>query len=226
MYIYSKKSRRRMHAIPAAIALLAVTVLWLVSGSHQSHAAEILSAQQLAEWDQDCRGCEVDIQYDVLQGNVIRMASDDELSLSRRIKEQPDHPGLKWQWSVDSFVDGGKLIRLSVFLKETEDWPARTLHYVWDSNAESGAIETRSDFEHVLVVTGADARAEHWYSISRDLNADWSAIYNEAMPAIDHIEVGLGMPEEDAITGAFIDALTLSSLEPAERQQPAIAINE
>lgn len=226
MYIYSKKSRRRMHAIPAAIALFFVTVLWLISAAHQSHAAEILSPGLLKEWDTHCRGCEIDVQYDVMQGDVIRIAGDGNLSMARDIEQQPEHPQLQWQWSVDNYVDGGKLLRLSVFMKETDSWPARTMHYVWDTQADSGSMEARSDFDHVLVVTGVEAKAEHWYSIERDLNADWASIYNEAMPAIDHIEVGLGMPEDSAITGAFIGNLTLSNRAPAAQQPSAIAISE
>lgn len=38
MYIYSKKSRRRMHAIPAAIALVLVILLWSLSSVHKAAA--------------------------------------------------------------------------------------------------------------------------------------------------------------------------------------------
>ncbi|MAK92191.1 MAG: hypothetical protein CMI08_18010 [Oceanospirillaceae bacterium] len=41
MYTYSKKSRRRMHAIPAAAALLTASLLWLALGSH-AQAADTL----------------------------------------------------------------------------------------------------------------------------------------------------------------------------------------
>lgn len=224
MYIYSKKSRRRMHAIPAAIALTLVALLWLFSGSPR--AEEVLSASNLAQWENDCSGCEVGSQYDILQGDVVHLSSPGDLQLTRDIEQQPQQPLLTWRWSVDTFVDGGTLLRITLRLAETDNWPARTLHYVWDTSQPAGTITTLSDFEHSIVVTGQEGSAENWYDIQRTLDADWSAIYNEPLPAIERIEVGLGMPDGNAVTGAFLSGISLISASSEQPQQPAIAISE
>ncbi|WP_430460562.1 DUF3047 domain-containing protein [Thalassolituus sp. LLYu03] len=226
MYIYSKKSRRRMHAIPAAIALGLVALLWLANATRHTHAEQVLSAQNLSQWESDCRHCDISSQYDILQGDVVHLSSQGDLNIERELNETPANPKLSWRWSVDTYVDGGTLIRITLHVKETDNWPERTLHYVWDSAQEAGAIEALSDFEHRIVVTGAEAKAENWYKIARDLNSDWAAIYNEPLPPLERIEVGLGMAGDKAVTGAFLDSIVLISDDSVPPQQPAIAINE
>lgn len=44
MYTYSKKSLRRIHAIPAAIALLVMALAWYFSDSQTAHAASLAMA--------------------------------------------------------------------------------------------------------------------------------------------------------------------------------------
>ena len=226
MYTYSKKSRRRMHAIPAAIALALVALLWLFTGASHTHAEQILSAQTISLWESDCRQCDVSSEYDVLQGDVVHLSSRNDVMISREIDNTPQAALLSWRWSVDPFVEGGTLLRVTLHIAETADWPARTLHYVWDNRLQTGTIETLSDFEHRIVVTGDEGKAESWFGINRDLNADWAALYNEPLPAIERIDVGLGMPGERAPAGAFISAITLQSQDSAQLPQPAVATDE
>lgn len=226
MYTYSKKSRRRMHAIPAAIALVVVTLFWFFSGAQPAQAQTLFSATELAQWSVDCDDCHLEAQYDVMVGDVVRLESREHLALQRSVKEQPAQPQLSWRWSVDNFVDAGPLVRVSVYLQDTDDWPERILHYVWDSSRERGETEALSDFEYLIVATGHGSKAESWESVTADLAADWLAIYNEPLPPLDHLEVALGMPEQDIVAGAFIEKISLTSAQPEPQPQPAIAINE
>lgn len=226
MYIYSKKSRRRMHAIPAAIALVVVTLFWFFSSVHNAQAETLLSASELANWSVDCEDCRLEAQYDVIVGDVIRLESREHLALQRAVTEQPQAPLLSWRWSIDSFVDAGPLVRVSVHLQDTDDWPERIIHYVWDSSREAGSHEALSDSEYLIVATGLGSKAEKWETVSADLNADWQKLYNEPLPPLDHLEVALGMPEQDIVAGAFIEKISLTSAQPAPPPQPAIAINE
>lgn len=146
MFIYSKKSRRRMHAIPAAIALVVVTLFWFFSAAHKAEAETLFSASELSRWSVDCRDCQLEAQYDVMVGDVVRLESREHLILQRDVQEQPAQPQLSWRWSVDNFVDAGPLVRVSVYVQETADWPERIIHYVWDSSREAGDHEALSDF--------------------------------------------------------------------------------
>lgn len=217
---YSTKSRRRMHAIPAALALTCAGLLWLFS--QHTEATPLFSAATLPLWHQDCRDCAAEPQFDVLQGDVVHLSAGGEFRLSRYLHrsapQAPANASLHWQWSVDPYVDGGTLLRITLYTAETEQWPARTLHYVWDSTAARGTSTAITDFEYRIVVTGQDSRAERWYEVKRNLSDDWQALYAEPLPALEKIEIGLGMPGADATTGAFIGQLGFSLPVPPLQQ--------
>ena len=224
MYTYSKKSRRRMHAFPAAIALLVVVLFWLLSGSGKVFASEeqlLLSVEQLPHWSLDCDDCLLEPQYDVLVGNVLRLQSRGEMVLSRELQQSPRAPRLNWRWTVDAFVERQPLLRLTVQAEETEHWPQRTLHYVWDSGRDAGDEQSLSDFEHLIVVNGRDSKAENWQQVQADLNRDWQRIYGEDFPRIETLEVALGMPGESGGTGGFVQQLSISAApELADNDMP------
>ncbi|WP_419812085.1 DUF3047 domain-containing protein [Bacterioplanoides sp.] len=233
MYTYSKKSRRRMHAIPAAIALFCMLVFWLFVGNHPAHAeaqspaqaqseplalsrtniTTLLSSENTWQWQLDCYNCVVEPQYDVIYGDVVRLQSASELVLSSRLNQSWKNPSLSWRWTVDRYVERQPLMRLTLHVKETETWPTRTLHYIWHSGLEAGESEALSDFEHLLVVSGKTSKAESWQSIERDLNQDWQEIYEENFPGIESLELALGMPGESGGTGGFIQKLVMASSE-------------
>ncbi len=221
MYTYSKKSRRRMHAIPAAIALSALVMLWYFSDNRTAHAADaqslpssekvLLSARLADDWSVDCDDCVVEPQYDVMLGNVVRLQSRSEMVLSLDIDDQVERPQLSWRWTVDEYVDQHPLLRLSVYVDDTDAWPERTLHYIWDSGREAGTTEAISDFEHLVVVNGKNSKAESWQQVRCNLNQDWQRIYNEDFPEIESLELALGMPGKLGVSGAFIEQLSIAS---------------
>jgi len=221
MYTYSKKSRRRMHAIPAAIALSALVMLWYFSDNRTAHAADaqslpssekvLLSARLADDWSVDCDDCVVEPQYDVMLGNVVRLQSRSEMVLSLDIDDQVERPQLSWRWTVDEYVEQHPLLRLSVYVDDTDAWPERTLHYIWDSGREAGTTEAISDFEHLVVVNGKNSKAESWQQVRCNLNQDWQRIYNEDFPEIESLELALGMPGKLGVSGAFIEQLSIAS---------------
>jgi len=221
MYTYSKKSRRRMHAIPAALALFVLALTWLFSGDRSAHAREaqqqiLLSADNADDWSIDCDDCLVEPQYDVLLGNVVRLQSRSDMVLSLELDKSVEHPQLSWRWTVDSYADEHPLIRITVQVEETEAWPERTLHYVWDSGRDAGVTETLSDFEHLVVVNGRNSKAQDWQDVVCNLDQDWQRIYNEDFPQIESLELALGMPGKLGVTGAFIEQLSLASVQLPE----------
>lgn len=222
MYTYSKKSRRRMHAIPAAIGLVFLALLWFLSDNRTVRAAEaeniplkpqvLLSADIVDDWSVDCENCVLEPQYDVMLGNVVRLQSRSEMVLSLDIDDNIKSPQLNWRWTVDSFVEDNALLRLSVHVEETDTWPERTLHYIWDSGRQVGESEAISDFEHLIVVNGKTSKAENWQQASGNLEQDWQRIYNESFPEIESLEFALGMPGERGVSGAFIEQLSMKSI--------------
>lgn len=229
MYTYSKKSRRRMHAIPAAIALCALALLWLFSDLRFVQAKEahqtLLSATTSDDWSIDCDECVLEPQYDVMLGDVVRLQSRSEMVLSLELENHVAHPQLSWRWTVDEYVEQHPLMRLSVYVDETDAWPERTLHYIWDSGRATGETEALSDFEHLVVVNGRDSKAENWHEVICDLDAEWHRIYNEDFPQIESLELALGMPGKLGVTGAFIDSLSITAAPTAmpESESPVTA---
>lgn len=240
MYTYSKKSRRRMHAIPAAIALSLLALLWFFSDSRHVEAAEIdstpiastvlLSAGSVDDWSVDCDDCRLEAQYDVILGDVLRLQSRSEMVVSLDIDNSVKSPQLSWRWTVDSFVENNALLRLTVNVDETDTWPERTLHYIWDSGRDAGETDTLSDFEHLVVVNGKRSKAEDWQQVVCHLEKDWQRIYNESFPKIESLEFALGMPGKLAVSGAFIEQLSMTSVpyvpEPQQLEETSGTINE
>lgn len=226
MHIHSKKSRRRMHAIPAAFMLLLTVMLWLAMGRPVVYADTLLSAAALNEWRQSCNRCLIEPQFDALAGEIIRLESRQRLQLSRAVPALPDSPQLNWKWTADASVDGGVLLRLTLQVDQTREWPARTLHYVWDTQAAENEHRALSDFEHILVVSGHEQSAGSWHTISRDLNADWQRLYAEDIPAVRRLELAIGLPGQEAVAAGFVQNISISPAAPVAQPAPAIAITE
>jgi|GEM_PF-4711122 len=190
-----------------------------------SQATEILSVDRLSQWYIDCAECRPEAQFDVLQGDVTRLAAQgDEVSLKRRLMLPSDHPQLKWHWSTEQSLSKGVLIRVTLNFADTSKWPERVLHYVWDNSRQQGERERLSDFEQLLVVTGEDTAAGDWYQVSRDLSADWQEFYNDPLPVLESVEISLNMPGQNSWNDVYISDVTMTEQSPA--LQPAVATDE
>tara|TARA_B100001109_G_scaffold255881_1_gene262044 strand:+ start:22925 stop:23575 length:651 start_codon:yes stop_codon:yes gene_type:complete len=216
-----------MHAIPAATTLIITALLWLLTTAPDARATEVLAPAELNQWSSYCDQCELEAQYDVMLGPVIRIAAEGGYaSLSRDLDLPLQAPLLSWHWSADRFADPGPMILITLNFHDTDEWPERVLHYLWDSSRKAGEQDTVSDFEHLLVVTGEEARAEHWYEVSRDLSDDWQTFYNDPLPPLESVQISLNPAGNKSWNGTFIDGLSLTEPEQLPAPPPAIATDE
>lgn len=228
MIVYSRKRRRRMHALPAAIALMTFAILWLIS--NQSSAETLLSAQSLGEWDKSCRRCVIEAQYDVMKGEIIRLeANMGEASIDKLFVSEGGRPVLKWSWSVDTFdadrtVD---LFRVTVDFQSIESDTEFRVHYVWNPSATSGTYEALGGDEFVWVVCGSDCKSRRWYEAERDLTLDF-LVLTEGEEAVTPIrfEAALGDSSgRKTEAGGYLAAIDISYLPEPVSEEP-IATND
>lgn len=228
MIVYSRKRRRRMHALPAALALITFAILWLIS--NQSSAETVLSAQSLSEWDKDCRRCVIEAQYDVIKGEIVRLEADmGEASIDKLFVSEGGRPVLSWSWSVDAFDSdrSADLFRVTVDLKSDESDTEYRVHYVWTPSATSGEFEALGGNEFVWVVCGADCKSRRWYDVERDLTLDFSVLTDsdESVSPI-RFEAALGDPSgRKTEAGGYIDTIAINYLPEPVPEEP-IATND
>lgn len=226
----SRKFRRRMHAIPAAIALVLLGIVWLLSGHsvRADNSKPLLSAADLNDWQTHCRRCLVEAQYDVMLGDVVRLESNlGRAQINRRIQPQEGYPLVDWRWSVDEFTEAERLIRVSVIVRPSTDEMPRTLHYIWDTSAVTDSYQALENGDYIWVVSGADMKALRWHSVLRDISHDWQVLgHQDAEIKVTNIEVALGMPDDRKVTGgAFLQQLSLTYRQDAQSAE-AIVTNE
>jgi hypothetical protein len=126
-----------------------------------------------------------------------------------------------WRWKIDKTPPGGSedkkktfdhTTRLFVAFK-TMIGPPRTVNYVWANKIPAGKT-----FEHpssgrakFIVLESGDAKAGQWLSESRDIYADWKALFGDNPPNI----VSIGLMTDSDGTGATVtgwyDDLVISS---------------
>lgn len=228
MIVYSRKRRRRMHALPAALALIMFAILWLIS--NKTSAEVVLDAQSLEQWNRDCRRCLVEAQYDVIKGEIVRLEVNmGEASISRPFVSNGSRPVLAWSWSVDEYDVERKadLFRITVDLKNAENDKEYRVHYVWDPSAKRGDYAAISGDEFVFVVCGSDCKSHRWYDIERDLMADFLMLtgLEEVFKPIKFY-AALGDPSgRKTEAGGYINAITISYLPESVSAEP-IATND
>lgn len=223
MNVYSRKRRRRMHALPAAIALIAFAVLWLIS--NQSSAETLLSAQSLGKWNKDCRRCVIEVQYDVMKGEIIRLEADmGEASLDKVFVSEGSRPVIAWSWSVDSFdfdrhVD---LFRVTVDLRSEPSGTDYRVHYAWDPTANTGDLDALGGNEFVWVVCGSGCKSRRWYSVERDLNLDFSVLTeSEERVTPVRFEAALGDPSgRKTEAGGYLASIVVNYLPEPVPEEP------
>ena len=223
MNVYSRKRRRRMHALPAAIALIAFAVLWLIS--NQSSAETLLSAQSLGKWNKDCRRCVIEVQYDVMKGEIIRLEADmGEASLDKVFVSEGSRPVIAWSWSVDSFdLDRhADLFRVTVDLRSEQSGTDYRVHYAWDPTAKTGDYDALGGNEFVWVVCGSDCKSRRWYSVERDLTLDFSVL-TESEDSVTPVrfEAALGDPSgRKTKAGGYLESIVVNYLPEPVPEEP------
>ena len=211
MTVYTRKQRRRMHAIPAGIAVLMLAILWLFS--NYSNADVLLDASHFEDWKKDCRRCVIEAQYDVLQGEVIYLQAD---MGTATLSNPYDHPGaqplLNWRWSLDQTGEPGSAFTVTAFLHDDASGRDFRLHYVWDSSAETDTRQTLAVDEYTWVVCGSECGARRWYDVERDPVADLMAVSGEPLNTVPvRFRVALGRPgDRKADASGFLQSLAIS----------------
>jgi len=214
MVSHSRKQRRKLHAIPAAVALIIFAVMWL--SSHRTSADVLLSAGNFSAWEKDCRHCVIEPQYDVLKGEIIRLETRmGEALISAPFEPEGLRPVLTWEWSADEFSpdDDTSLFRVSVGF-EGPAGERYLIHYVWQPGGEKDKRTTLDDNEYIWTVAGKEQQARRWYRVERDLTLDLDVLTGEAMEATPvGLTAGLGDPSRRKIkAGGYLGDIAIRYL--------------
>ncbi|WP_369985610.1 hypothetical protein [Thalassolituus sp.] len=216
MTSHSRKYRRRLHALPAAIALLLFGVLWLFS--HTSSAQVLLSAKTIDSWNRDCRHCRIEPHYDVILGEIIRMESRmGRALLSLNVDTEAGRPELSWKWSLDDYPEdvAGTMMRVTVNLASAAQGQTYRVHYVWNPSERTTHREMIDENEYIWVVSGLQQSPQRWYSIKRDVRQDLGRLL-EKLPEdvmIVSLETGISEPDGRKVRSAgYIDQITMTYL--------------
>ena len=246
MATLSRKQRRRLHAIPAAFALIVVAVLWLLS--HRAEAEVLLDASSLSDWQTDCRHCDIEAQYDVLKGEIVRLetrmgrallssSSFSSLTTDAPASDAEDVvtpattipegrvPLLSWGWSLDDLNEGADsaLMRVSVALQDVDSEREYRVHYVWNPALNRDVRQSLSDTEYVWVVSTPDQQARRWYQVERDLTMDLEVLSGQRLAVnLLAITAGIGEPDGRKVqAGGYFEQIALNYLiEPGRPVTP------
>ena len=169
-----RKQRRGIHALPAAIALILVVIIWLLLRPPVI-AAEIMDIHALSHWSSQCRQCAMDAQYDIMAGDVVVLSSNKpdarwSLPVFKSGKDSAS-PVLSWRWSTDEHAIPGNMLSMEVSF--TVDEVLHTFVYSWDDSKPVDDIFVDSDGRLHWTVTGEDTPALQWVGVERSLLIDW-----------------------------------------------------
>ena len=224
MNVYSRRQRRRMHAIPAGIALLVFTVLWLYSS--YSSADVVLNVKNLREWQMECRHCAVEPRYDVINGEVIHLRTDmGTAALTNRYDTDMPSPEISWGWSLEQKKGQDGAFTLTVAMSEPDSRRVFVIHYLWDLAAEDTGIEDLGEDTYIYRLCGKECGPRRWYEQKRDLVADLAEVTAENF---DVRPVGftlmLGRPgARKADASGFFSRLNVVSRPESESAVPVAA---
>ena len=216
MTTQSRKHRRRLHALPAAIALATFAAVWLYS--HQASADTLLSAKSIDDWNKTCRHCAIEPHYDVLKGEIIRLESRmGRALLSSPVVSEGSRPMLTWAWSLDEYDEdtSAALMRVTTEFASQESGDRYLVHYVWNPAQKTTTREMIGDNEFVWVVSGEQQQARRWYQVERDLTLDLGVLAEEIPEdtRLVGIEAGIGEPDGRKVrSGGYLDQLSISYL--------------
>jgi hypothetical protein len=121
-----------------------------------------------------------------------------------------------WRWKIDKTPPGASedtkktfdhTVRLFVAFK-TSLGPPRTVNYVWANKIAAGKTfhHPSSNRARFIVLESGDGKAGQWIKESRDLYADWKALFGDEPPNV--VSIGL-MTDSDGtastVTGWYDD---------------------
>jgi hypothetical protein len=220
MNVYSRKQRRRMHAIPAAIALLLLGLLWLYSS--QASAETVLDVRKLREWQMECRHCAVEPRYDIINGEVLHLRTDYGTAALTNGYEASDAVSaeVSWGWSLEQDNNQDAAFTLTVAMGETGSRRIFVIHYLWDMGAEGSDIQDLGEDTYTYRLCGKECGPRRWFEQKRDIAADLAEITGENF-AVHPLgfTLMLGRPEARKADGSGF----FSTLNVVSRPAPAAA---
>lgn len=195
------------------ISLLFVALLALPAGLK---AQPLLSSDNLSNWTNGCWRCDIDLQYDVIHGEVIRFSADRLFgaTLENRVRSDSEYPELSWFWSLDPFLEPAVYFSLEVYFRARDSRRKYMIRYVWDSSESVGQVHTldKKDKSWTLVVTGEEAGPLRWYEVRRNIAEDFAAVSGiESAVDVQRIVVGLGSDDKRKLTASgYLSGIRLS----------------
>ncbi len=203
----------------------AVLVPWILSVACE--AEPLLQQGNLDDWSSYTILGESQYEpiMDMEQGVVIRASSENSASGYRFFSpiDLSVTPILQWQWTAQQLPffmemsnqgieekitefdetqsEGDDFVLRMVVGKQALFGDAKTLQYVWSGNQSIGAHWAPNRNSRVLVVSGEAQVKMQWQTLSRNIQADWQAMFDEEIQSVDFIAF---MTDSDAIKGAAI----------------------
>ena len=192
---------------PTSVRWITLLFVALLAAPAGLQAQPLLSSDNLNSWTNGCWRCDIDLQYDVIHGEVIRFSADRLFgaTLENRIRNDALYPELSWFWSLDPFLDPAVYFSLEVHFRAKETRRKYKIRYVWDSSVAEDSVRAVKDKENhwVWVVTGETAAPLRWYEVRRNLAEDFAAVSGlQSAVNIHRIVVGLGSGEQRKLTAS------------------------
>ena len=162
---------------------------------------------------------------DMEQGVVIRASTHNSASGYRFFSpiDLTETPILQWQWTAqqlpffmkmsgqgieekitqfDETQSAGDDFVLRMMVgKQSFFGDAKVLHYVWSGNQSIGSHWAPNRNNRVLVVSGESQVKMQWQTLSRNIQADWQALFDEKIENVDFVAF---MTDSDAIKGKAV----------------------
>lgn len=206
---------------PNSARLIRFIVIALLALPAGVQAQPLLSSDNLSNWTNGCWRCDIDLQYDVIHGEVIHFSADRLFgaTLENRVRTDSDYPELSWFWSLDPFLEPTVYFSLEVYFRARDSRRKYMIRYVWDSSESVGQVQSldKKGESWTWVVTGEEARALRWYEVRRNIAEDFAVVSGiESAVDIQRIVVGLGSDDHRRLTASGY----LSTIRLTEQPEP------
>ena len=180
-------------------------------------AETLLSSENFSEWSSSCWRCDIELEFDVIHGDVIRMSSDRVFgaTLENRLERHAVYPELSWYWSLDPFLEPDTYFSLEVYLRSDDNRRRYMIRYVWNSDAAVGSVRELPGKEKAWewVVTGKGAEPLRWHQVKRNLAEDLAALTGvRGGVDLSRIRVGLGTDDNRKLTASgYLSGITMKA---------------
>ncbi len=205
-------------ALTSSVATSLLLLAMLGTASLTARAETLLSSENFSDWSSSCWRCDIELEFDVIHGDVIRMSSDRVFgaTLENRLERHAIYPELSWYWSLDPFLEPDTYFSLEVYLRSDDNRRRYMIRYVWNSDAPVGSVRELPGKEKAWewVVTGEGAGSLRWYEVRRNLAQDIATLTGVRSGVdLNRIRVGLGTDDNRKLTASgYLTGIKLNAL--------------